>query len=179
MPNGCDGYDSPRHKIRVWPAERASHFGRGHRRRRTRFRLRFTRSTRQRCVIRPRAQPDLIQKAAQWLIEAENPVFVVGAEVGVEGAQDEMLALAEKLSVPVTETSHSLYANFPNYHPLFLGELGGLARYPRKQDLLISFGDSFTTTQADPLKNVPVVHISHDPNTLGRPMALDWPFCRK
>ena len=34
-----------------------------------------------------RAQPDLIQKAAQWLIEAQNPVFVVGAEVGVEGAQ--------------------------------------------------------------------------------------------
>ena len=83
-----------------------------------------------------------------------------------------MLALAEKLSVPVTETSHSLYANFPNYHPLFLGELEAL-RYPRKQDLLISFGESFTTTQADPLKNVPVVHISDDPNTLGRPMALD------
>jgi len=119
-----------------------------------------------------RAQPDLIQRAAQWLIEAQNPVFVVGAEVGVEGAYDEMLALAEKLSVPVTETSHSLYANFPNYHPLFLGELEAL-RYPRKQDLLISFGESFTTTQVDPLKNVPVVHISHDPNTLGRPMALD------
>jgi benzoylformate decarboxylase len=119
-----------------------------------------------------RAQADLIQKAAQWLIEAENPLFVVGAEVGVEGAYDEMLALAEKLSVPVTETAHSLYANFPNDHPLFLGELEAV-RYPRKQDLLVSFGESFTTTQADPIRNVPVVHISHDPNTLGRPMALD------
>ena len=37
-----------------------------------------------------RAQADLIQKAAQWLVEAENPLFVVGAEVGVEGAYDEM-----------------------------------------------------------------------------------------
>ena len=119
-----------------------------------------------------RADAESIQKAAQWLIEAENPLFVVGAEVGVEGAYDEMLALAEKLSVPVTETAHSLYANFPNYHPLFLGELEAV-RYPRKQDLLISFGESFTTTQADPLRNVPVVHISHDPDTLGRPIALD------
>jgi thiamine pyrophosphate-dependent acetolactate synthase large subunit-like protein len=119
-----------------------------------------------------RADAESIQKAAQWLVEAENPLFVVGAEVGVEGAYDEIVALAEKLSVPVTETAHSLYANFPNYHPLFLGELEAV-RFPRKEDLLISFGESFTTTQADPLRNVPVVHISHDPNTLGRPIALD------
>ena len=58
-------------------------------------------------------------------MEAENPIFVVGSEVGVEGAYDEMVALAEKLSVPVAETMHSLYANFPNDHPLFLGELRG------------------------------------------------------
>ena len=30
-----------------------------------------------------RAPSDLIEKAAQWLIEAENPVFVVGSQVGV------------------------------------------------------------------------------------------------
>jgi len=122
-----------------------------------------------------RAQADLIQKAAQWLIEAQNPLFVVGAEVGIEGAYDEIVALAEKLSIPVTETAHSLYANFPNYHPLFLGELEAV-RFPRKQDLLVSFGESFTTTQLDPLRGVPVVHISHDPNTLGRPIPLDLPI---
>ena len=74
----------------------------------------------------------MIQKAAQWLIEAQNPLFVVGAEVGVEGAYDEIVALAEKLSVPVTETAHSLYANFPNYHPLFLGELEAV-RFPQNK----------------------------------------------
>ena len=119
-----------------------------------------------------RAQADSIQKAAQWLIEAENPVFVVGSEVGAEGASEEMLALAEKLSVPVTETAHSLYANFPNYHPLYLGELMA-ERYPRKQDLLISFGESFTTTVGQPLRNTPLVHISHDPNTMGRSTVPD------
>ena len=124
-----------------------------------------------------RAQSDLIQKAAQWLVEAENPMFVVGSEVGVEGAYTEIVALAEKLSVPVTETMHSLYANFPNDHPLFLGELQA-QRYPRKQDLLISFGESFTAgnedirglTGSQPRR---IVHISHDPNTLGRSTAPD------
>lgn len=126
---------------------------------------------------KPRGQSDLIGKAAQWLIEAQNPVFIVGSEVGVEGAEAEILALAEKLSVPVAETMHSLYANFPNDHPLFIGELQA-QRFPRKQDLLISFGESFTAGNED-LRGLeasqvrPIVHISHDPNTLGRALAPD------
>jgi thiamine pyrophosphate-dependent acetolactate synthase large subunit-like protein len=126
---------------------------------------------------KPRAQSDLIQKAAQWLVEAQNPIFVVGSEVGVEGAQDEMVALAEKLSIPVAETMHSLYANFPNDHPLFVGELQA-QRFPRKRDLLISFGESFTAGQEDirgltASQPMPVVHISHDPHTLGRSFVPD------
>jgi thiamine pyrophosphate-dependent acetolactate synthase large subunit-like protein len=124
-----------------------------------------------------RASTDLIEKAAQWLIEAENPVFVAGSQVGVEGAYADILALVEKLSVPVTETMHSLYANFPNDHPLFMGELQA-QRYPRKQDLLISFGESFTAGRED-IRGLTasgprrVVHISHDPQALGRSMAPD------
>ncbi len=90
---------------------------------------------------RSRAPADIVEKVAQWLIEAENPLFVIGSQVGIEGAFGEIVALAEKLSVPVAETMHSLYANFPNDHPLFVGELQA-QRYPRKQDLLISFGES-------------------------------------
>src|SRR5512132_2218960 len=63
-----------------------------------------------------RAPADVIEKLARWLIEAENPLFVVGSQVGIEGAYGEMLTLAEKLSVPVAETMHSLYADFPNDH---------------------------------------------------------------
>jgi thiamine pyrophosphate-dependent acetolactate synthase large subunit-like protein len=126
---------------------------------------------------RSRAPADAIAKAAQWLVEAENPVFVVGSQVGVEGAYAEIVALAEKLSVPVTETIHSLYANFPNDHPLFLGELQA-QRYPRKQDLLVSFGESFTAGREDergltasgPRR---LVHISHEPQSLGRSAAPD------
>ena len=125
---------------------------------------------------KPRAQPDLIERAAQWLVEAQNPLFVVGSEIGVEGAYKEIRALAEKLSVPVAETIHSLYANFPNDHPLFLGELQA-QRYPREHDLLISFGESFTAGNEDDRglmgPDRPIVQISHDPNTLGRSIVPD------
>ena len=125
---------------------------------------------------KPRAPADQIQKAAQWLIEAKNPAFVVGSEIGVEDAYADILSLAEKVSVPVAETMHSLYANFPNDHPLFLGELEA-QRFPRERDLLISFGESFTAGREDDRglmgRNRPVVHISHDPNTLGRSIAPD------
>jgi len=126
---------------------------------------------------RSRAPADVIEQIARWLIEAENPLFVVGSQVGIEGAYAEMLALAEKLSVPVAETMHSLYANFPNDHPLFVGELQA-QRYPRKQDLLISFGESFTAGREDErglTASAPrrVVHISHDPEALGRSFVPD------
>ncbi len=127
--------------------------------------------------LKSRAQSDLIEKTAQWLIEARYPIFVVGSQVGVEGAEAEMLALAEKLAVPVGETTHSLYSNFPNDHPLFLGEMQS-QRLPRKEDLLISFGESFTAGNHDerslrssgPRR---VVHISHDPDTMGRSFVPD------
>ena len=125
---------------------------------------------------KPRAQADLIQRAAQWLVEAQNPLFVVGSEIGVEGAYKEIRALAEKLSVPVAETIHSVYANFPNDHPLFLGELQA-QRFPREHDLLISFGESFTAGNEDDRglmgPDRPIVQISHDPNTLGRSIVPD------
>ena len=117
-----------------------------------------------------RAEPALIEQAARWLVEAENPVFAVGQEITEDGAEAEILALAEKLSIPVTETKDVLYASFPNDHPLFLGQLAALRR-PRKADLLVSFGESLRRN--NPLHPVPTVHISHDPDILGRAYASD------
>ena len=117
-----------------------------------------------------RAEPALIQQAARWLVEAQNPVFAVGPEIAEDGAYVEIRALAEKLSIPVTETKDVLYASFPNDHPLFLGQLEAL-RFPRNADLLVSFGESLRRN--NPLRPVPTIHISHDPDILGRAYASD------
>lgn len=120
---------------------------------------------------RPRAQSDVIQKAAQWLADAENPVFVVGPEVTEDGANEDILRLADKLAVPVTETKDDLYDNFPTDHPLFFGQLESM-RLPREADVLISFGEHFRR-RGNPFRTIPTVHISHDPDILGRPVPVD------
>ena len=112
-----------------------------------------------------RAPADSIQQAARWLVEAKNPVFVVGPEVFEDGATADLLALAEKLSVPVTDTEDDLYANFPTDHPLYMGQMRTL-RYPRQTDLMIGFGEGFKRREPQP--GTPTVHISHDPVILGR-----------
>jgi thiamine pyrophosphate-dependent acetolactate synthase large subunit-like protein len=117
-----------------------------------------------------RAKPESIQRAAQWLVEASNPVFAVGPEVWEDSATKEILALAEKLAVPVTETKDDLYANFPTDNPLFLGALEAI-RYPRNVDLLMSFGESMR--RGNPLEGVTTVHVSHDPDILGRAVTPD------
>ena len=98
-----------------------------------------------------RGEADAIQQTAQWLAEAERPMLVAGSEVTEDGATDDLLALAEKLSIPVTESQEGLYANFPTDHPLFIGRLGAL-RYPRQADLLIGFGESFRRSRPQPAR---------------------------
>ena len=117
-----------------------------------------------------RAPADAIMKAARWLVEAAYPVIVVGPEVTEDGATKELLALAEKLSVPVADTKDDLYANFPTDHPLFLGQLEAM-RFPREADLLLSVGESLR--RGNPLRTPPTIHISHDPDILGRAVAPD------
>jgi thiamine pyrophosphate-dependent acetolactate synthase large subunit-like protein len=117
-----------------------------------------------------RAPPEAIQQAARWLANAEHPMFVVGPEVTEDDANKDLLALAEKLAVPVTDTEDDLYANFPTDHPLYMGQLRAL-RYPRQTDLMIGFGESFKRRRPQP--GTPTVHVSHDPDILGRVYPVD------
>src|SRR4029453_1922454 len=51
-----------------------------------------------------------------------------------------------------------------------MGQLRAL-RYPREVDLVIGFGESFKRRRPQP--GTPTVHISHDPNILGRVYPVD------
>jgi len=119
-----------------------------------------------------RAKPDLIEKAAQWLAQAENPVFILGPEITQEGATEEIRALAEKLSVPVSNLGwpNDLFANFPTDHPLYLGTYSPSMRSSGKMDLLVNFGEKFAVR---PPQGVPTVQISHDPTILGKVFTAD------
>jgi thiamine pyrophosphate-dependent acetolactate synthase large subunit-like protein len=118
-----------------------------------------------------RAKADLIEKAARWIAEAKNPVFIAGPEITEADANVAFQQLAEKLSVPVTVLGwpNELYANFATDHPLFLGEYDAL-RYPRNTDLVVNFGEKFAIRQP---QGVATVHISRDPSMLGRVFPAD------
>ena len=64
--------------------------------------------------------PELIEAAARLLLESEFPVINAGAEVTRAGAVQDLVELAELLSIPVTQ-SLSVYGDFPYRHPLFAG----------------------------------------------------------
>ncbi|MCC6887225.1 MAG: hypothetical protein IT536_01600 [Hyphomicrobiales bacterium] len=69
--------------------------------------------------------PADIEKAVTMLAAAERPYVYVGAGVLNAGASDELLALAELLTLPVATTLNGKSA-FPENHPLSLG-IGGFA----------------------------------------------------
>jgi len=64
--------------------------------------------------------PDLIEQAASLLIEAEFPIINAGAEVTRSGTNQDLIELAEMLSISVTQ-GYSVYCDFPYRHPLFAG----------------------------------------------------------
>jgi thiamine pyrophosphate-dependent acetolactate synthase large subunit-like protein len=68
--------------------------------------------------MEPRA--DLIEQAADLLLQAEAPVINAGGEVSRAGAVEDLVELAGLLAIPVAQ-SLSVYADFPYKNPLFAG----------------------------------------------------------
>jgi benzoylformate decarboxylase len=68
--------------------------------------------------VRIEPDPDLIDRAAQLLIEAKRPWINVGGEVTRAHANEDLIELAELLSIPVSQ-GVSCYGDFPFKHPLF------------------------------------------------------------
>ena len=74
--------------------------------------------------MRVRPNPDDVQRAAKLLVEARMPLMVVGDEIYKAKAAAKAVKLAELLGMPVTQV-RQLYANFPETHPLWVGNLAG------------------------------------------------------
>ncbi len=85
-------------------------------------------------------KPDLIEQAAQLLIEAQNPAISVGAEVTRAGATDDLIELAELTGIQVAQ-GYSVYGDFPFDHPLFAGHYAmGLPNVSQNMDVFLNLG---------------------------------------
>ncbi len=90
--------------------------------------------------VRMEPKAELIEQAARLLIEAENPMINAGGEVTRAAANEEVIELAELLSVRVTQ-GYSVYSDFPFKHPLFSGHYSmGFPRGLLKTDVFLNLG---------------------------------------
>jgi thiamine pyrophosphate-dependent acetolactate synthase large subunit-like protein len=114
--------------------------------------------------------PDQVKELAKLLLEAEKPLIVAGLQVTKSDAQRDLIELAELLGVPVSQ-GFSLFADFPNQHPLSLGIFTKYSGFNRNVDLCVLLGtqmpeeSNYLTTGPLP-KTASVVQVSMDPDML-------------
>jgi len=126
------------------------------------------------------ADPEGVVKTVDLLLAAERPVIVVGQGVRYGRATEELLALAEKLHIPVAASASGLGA-IPVEHPLSLGlvQRGGTYQANhacRQADVLLALGvrfDDRTSSSWIPgysftIPPTKLIHVDIDPEEIGR-----------
>ncbi len=120
-----------------------------------------------------------VERAARAIDAAQRPVIVAGGGVRLSSAAAEVVALAEKLSIPVA-TSVNGKGTILDSHPLSVGVVGSYSARCANQvvseaDLVIYIGshtgDQVTHNWTVPALGTPVVQIDIDPAEIGRSYA--------
>ncbi|MCP5150783.1 MAG: thiamine pyrophosphate-binding protein [Ectothiorhodospiraceae bacterium] len=132
------------------------------------------------------ADPEGVVRAVDMLTAARRPVIVVGQGVRYGGATQALLALAERLQIPVASSASGLGA-IPEDHPLALGlvQRGGTYQSNhacRQADVLLALGVRFDDRTASSwidgysftIPPTRLIHVDIDPEEIGRnyPVAL-------
>src|SRR5215468_1102238 len=130
--------------------------------------------------FRPEPEAASVRAALSILQEAQRPVIVAGGGVQASGAARELVALAEKLQIPVA-TSLNGKDSIPGLHPLSVGAVGTYSRESANRVVaaadLVCFVGSETggmTTHfwAVPKPGVAAIQIDLDAAALGRNYPL-------
>jgi acetolactate synthase-1/2/3 large subunit len=132
------------------------------------------------------ADPEGVAKAADMLMAAQRPVILVGQGIRYGGATKELLALAEKLRIPVAMSASGIGA-LSSDHPLALGLVARNGPYQanhaaRQADVLLALGvrfDDRTSSSWIPgysftIPPTKLIHVDIDPDEIARnyPVAL-------
>ena len=130
--------------------------------------------------FRPEPDRQSVEGALRLLQQAERPVLVAGGGVRASQAGKELVALAEKLSIPVA-TSLNGKDSIPGTHPLSVGVVGTYSRESANRvvqaaDLVcyVGSGTGGMTTHfwAVPAIGTRAIQIDIDPEALGRNYPL-------
>jgi acetolactate synthase-1/2/3 large subunit len=122
-----------------------------------------------------------VLKAAEMIRAAKRPVILAGHGVIASGAREQVIALAERLQVPVASTLLGL-GGFPASHALSLGMMGmhgeaWVNQAIQQADLLIAcgmrFDDRVTGSLATYAVNAKKIHIEIDPAEINKNVKVD------
>lgn len=119
----------------------------------------------------PALNSELIDQAAQMINCADKPLILMGNGVKISGAEQALIALAERAGIPVASTLMGLSA-IPSDHPLYIGMLGMHGNIAgnlmtQQSDLIIAvgmrFSDRVTGNVNTYAPNAKLIHIEIDP----------------
>jgi acetolactate synthase-1/2/3 large subunit len=121
--------------------------------------------------------PELVKKAIDILIEAEQPAIIAGSGVYWAGAEKELVELAEMLSAPVACEFLALGC-IPMDNPLFFGNAVSNF-WMRQADAFLVIGarlDNYLAYGVDPSfypEDVKLIHVDIDPSIIGKNRPID------
>jgi len=97
-----------------------------------------------RTVSENRIYPDSVREAAQWLVAADNPLLIAGAELPRWGGLAELANISGQLGATVSgDTSSSRSSmGFPSDHPRYLGALRSAIEPKTPFDVVLIAGAS-------------------------------------
>ena len=125
---------------------------------------------------RPVADESRVNDAIKLLRAAERPIIVAGGGVAWSTAQAAVVALAERLSIPVA-TSLNAKGTIPDMHPLSVGVVGTYSRACANRavaeaDLVFFIGShtggQVTTNWKIPRPGTTIIHLDIDAREIGR-----------
>ena len=128
-----------------------------------------------------RAESAAICEAVELIKAAKKPVILAGHGIEQSGAEQEVIAFAERLHIPVASTLLGL-GSFPAAHPLSLGMMGmhgesWVNNAIQESDLLLAFGmrfdDRVTGNLASYAQNAKKIHIEIDPSEINKNVRAD------
>tara|TARA_B100000575_G_scaffold292031_1_gene299429 strand:- start:427 stop:2118 length:1692 start_codon:yes stop_codon:yes gene_type:complete len=131
----------------------------------------------------PVASPDSIKRVSEMIANAKNPIIIIGGGIKNSEGHLEVLALAEKLNIPIIiSPGHGDAITFS--HPLNAGQMGPrgnivASRLAKEADLILALGTrlGFNSTfySYDNINiNASIIQVELEPTAIGRyfPIAL-------
>ncbi|MFC1947163.1 thiamine pyrophosphate-requiring protein [Chloroflexota bacterium] len=122
-------------------------------------------------VIPPQLDMETLEKIAEMLIKAENPLIITGYSGRNPDSVGPLVKLAELLGIRINSSQQ--YMNFPTNHPSFSGIGGNLYLKDADVLLIVDCDVPYVSGNVNLRDDIKLVHLDIDPIKLDFPM---WGF---